>query len=228
VKHFPAATARSFNAGRDASRPGAGTLRTLPRLLSLAAIVALLFGAAAVAAPAAAGTPASAVPAAPQAVERSNAPVADREGTSFLDSPDLAEAPGSAMPTVGVTLARVLGATLLIVAFLVGGGLLFKRFAKRALNFSRRADSPLRVVERVALGPKNQVCLIQACGRYLVIGATEKEINVLMEVTLPGEEDAAGEFAAMLGGAESVQASGREAALLSSQAGGKLHGRRQN
>jgi flagellar biosynthetic protein FliO len=203
VKQFLASTARLSNRGSSAAHE-----RKLG-LWSLDAAAALLL-CAAIAAPAVAwGAPGSAAPAAqpatasgPAAATGTSAPEGGRAitGPSFLDSPDAVEAPGSALPNVGITLARLVGATLLIVAVLVGGALLFKRFAKRALNFSRGADSPLRVVERLALGPKNQVCLIQACGRYLVIGVTEKEINVLMEVTPAGDESVPGEFAAMLSG----------------------------
>ncbi len=53
-------------------------------------------------------------------------------------------------------------------------------------------------MEKISLGAKTHLCLLNACGRYLVIGVTEKEINVLMEVTLPGDESAPRDFAALL------------------------------
>ena len=122
--------------------------------------------------------------------------------TSFMDSPEGADTAGSAVPHVGVTLARLVGALVLIGALLLGGLVLFKRFAGRTLKFARGGtEKPLRVVEKVSLGAKTHICLLNACGRYLVIGVTEKEINVLMEVTLPGDESAPKDFAALLAGA---------------------------
>jgi flagellar biogenesis protein FliO len=132
----------------------------------------------------------------------SNAILAAKPEMSFMDSPEGAETAGSAVPHVGTTLARLVGALVLIGALLLGGLILFKRFAARTLKFARGgAEKPLRVVEKVSLGAKNHVCLLNACGRYLVIGVTEKEINVLTEITLPGDESAAKDFAALLSGA---------------------------
>ena len=130
--------------------------------------------------------------------------------TSFMDSPEGADTAGSAVPHVGVTLARLVGALVLIGALLLGGLILFKRFAARTLKFARGGtEKPLRVVEKVSLGAKTHICLLNACGRYLVIGVTEKEINVLTEVTLPGDESAPSDFAALLAGA-SGQSAGPE------------------
>lgn len=122
--------------------------------------------------------------------------------TSFMDTPEAADTAGSAVPHAGVTLARLVGALVLIGALLLGGLILFKRFASRTLKFARGGtEKPLRVVEKVSLGAKTHICLLNACGRYLVIGVTEKEIHVLMEVTLPGDDAAPKDFAALLAGA---------------------------
>ena len=130
---------------------------------------------------------------------------AARPEASFMDSPEGADTAGAAVPHVGITLARLVGALALIGALLLGGLILFKRFAGRTLKFARGGtEKPLRVVEKVSLGAKTHICLLNACGRYLVIGVTEKEINVLMEVTLPGDESAPNDFAALLAGAASA------------------------
>jgi flagellar biogenesis protein FliO len=135
-------------------------------------------------------------------VSNSAAIPAAKPETSFMDSPESADTAGSAVPHVGVTLARLVGALVLIGALLLGGLILFKRFAARTLKFARGGtEKPLRVVEKVSLGAKTHICLLNACGRYLVIGVTEKEINVLTEVTLPGDESAPNDFAAVLAGA---------------------------
>lgn len=132
--------------------------------------------------------------------------------TSFMDSPEGTDTAGSAVPHVGVTLARLVGALVLIGALMLGGLILFKRFAARTLKFARGGtEKPLRVVEKVSLGAKSHICLLNACGRYLVIGVTEKEINVLTEVTLPGDESAPSDFAALLAGAAAAgQSAGAE------------------
>jgi flagellar biogenesis protein FliO len=131
----------------------------------------------------------------------SSAARAAAPATSFMDAPEGADTAGSAVPHVGAALARLVGALALIGALLLGGLVLLKRFAGRTLKLARGGpEKPLRVVERVSLGPKTHICLINACGRYLVVGVTEKEINVLMEVTLPGDESASKDFAGLLAG----------------------------
>jgi len=126
---------------------------------------------------------------------------ASAAATSFMDSSENTDTTGSAVPHVGITLARLAGALVLIGALMLGGLVLLKRFAGRTLKFARGgSDKPLRVVERVSLGSKSHICLINACGRYLVVGVTEKEINVLAEVALPGDESVPKEFAALLSG----------------------------
>ncbi len=130
---------------------------------------------------------------------------AARPETSFMDSPEGADTAGAAVPHVGTTLARLVGALTLIGALLLGGLILFKRFASRTLKFARGGtEKPLRVVEKVSLGAKTHICLLNACGRYLVIGVTEKEINLLTELTLPDDESAPKDFAALLAGAASA------------------------
>jgi flagellar biogenesis protein FliO len=143
------------------------------------------------------------------ATANSAAVQAAKPQTSFMDAPEGADTTSSAVPNVGSTLARLVGALVLIGALLLGGLVLFKRFAGRTLKFARGGtEKPLRVVEKVSLGAKNHVCLLNACGRYLVIGVTEKEISVLTEITLPGDESAAKDFAALLSGGGPEKRSG--------------------
>ena len=175
------------------------------RWLPVAVTVAVLLCAGAVAAADSGAGSAVAATAGSAAGTTSNSaaiPAAKPE-TSFMDSPEgAADTAGSAVPHVGVTLARLVGALVLIGALLLGGLVLFKRFAGRTLKLARGGtEKPLRIVEKISLGAKTHLCLLNACGRYLVIGVTEKEINVLMEVTLPGDESAPKDFAALLAGA---------------------------
>jgi flagellar biogenesis protein FliO len=174
------------------------------RWLPVAVTVAVLLCAGAVAAADSGAGSAVAATAGSAAGTTSNSaaiPAAKPE-TSFMDSPEgAADTAGSAVPHVGVTLARLVGALVLIGALLLGGLVLFKRFAGRTLKLARGGtEKPLRIVEKISLGAKTHLCLLNACGRYLVIGVTEKEINVLMEVTLPGDESSAKDFAALLSG----------------------------
>jgi flagellar biosynthetic protein FliO len=59
----------------------------------------------------------------------------------------------------------------------------------------------LRVVERCPLGPQRSLCLVEAAGRYLVVGMTETGMTLLAEI--PAEEIEA---------ARAAQATGAEAA----------------
>jgi flagellar biogenesis protein FliO len=175
------------------------------RWLPVAVTVAVLLCAGAVAAADSGAGSAVAATAGSAAGTTSNSAAipAVKPETSFMDSPEgAADTAGSAVPHVGVTLARLVGALVLIGALLLGGLVLFKRFAGRTLKLARGGtEKPLRIVEKISLGAKTHLCLLNACGRYLVIGVTEKEINVLMEVTLPGDESAPKDFAALLAGA---------------------------
>ncbi len=87
---------------------------------------------------------------------------------------------------MGAMLARLVLAMLLVLALLVGGVVLFQRFGRRALKLGGR-DRPLRILDRLALGPKKSVCLLSAGGRHLLLGVGEKEITLLMEMSLPQE-----------------------------------------
>jgi flagellar biogenesis protein FliO len=189
---------------------GRPACRQASRLLVAMAIAVLLCASAVAAEDSAAGAPrgatagSSAGTTPDSAATRAAAPAA-----SFMDAPEGAEATGSAVPRVGLTLARLVGALVLIGALLLGALILLKRFAGRTLKLARGGpEKPLRIVERVSLGAKTHICLLNACGRYLVVGVTEKEINVLMEVTLPGDESAPKDFAALLAGVEPQKRSG--------------------
>ncbi|MGO8702610.1 MAG: flagellar biosynthetic protein FliO [Candidatus Brocadiia bacterium] len=179
----------------------AAQCRWLPVAMTVA--VLLCAGAPAAADPAAGSTVAATAGSAADTVSNAAANPSVKPEASFMDSPEgAADTAGSAVPHVGVTLARLVGALVLIGALLLGGLVLFKRLAGRTLKFARGGtEKPLRIVEKISLGAKTHLCLLNACGRYLVIGVTEKEINVLMEVTLPGDESAPRDFAALLAGA---------------------------
>jgi len=184
----------------------AAECRWLPVAMTVA--VLLCAGAVAAADPGTASTVAATAGSAADTASSSAAVPAAKPETSFMDAPEgAADTTGSAVPHVGVTLARLVGALVLIGALLLGGLVLFKRLAGRTLKFARGGtEKPLRIVEKISLGAKTHLCLLNACGRYLVIGVTEKEINVLMEVTLPGDESAPRDFAALLAGAATADA----------------------
>lgn len=124
-------------------------------------------------------TPAPAAPTTTLAVPASSAAPAQK---SFLDEDT--EAPGQAPeePGLAKTLLRLTLALAFIFALLVGGLILFQRVARRGIKLPGSGDRPLHVLDRVSLGPKQGVVLLNACGRRLLIGVSEKELTVLTEI----------------------------------------------
>ena len=105
-----------------------------------------------------------------------------------LDEPG-GDAPESPVPDMGKTLARLVLATALILGALVGGFVIFKRVGAQRLKLGGGRQG-LRLVDRLALGPKHAVCLINVAGRYLVVGVAEREMNLLTELDPLIEEQA--------------------------------------
>jgi len=97
----------------------------------------------------------------------------------------------TSVPDVGALLGRLVLAMLLVLALLVGGVLLLQKYGRRALRLGGGARA-LRIVDRVALGPKKGVFLVHVGGRYLLLGVGEREVTLLTEMTLweePGQGD---------------------------------------
>ena len=92
------------------------------------------------------------------------------------------------MPDMRAALTKMIVVVLVLCGLLVGGLMAFKRFGRRGMRLSGTAR-PLRIVDKLAVGPKQWICLLNACGQYLLVGVAEKEISVLMEMTLPEDEE---------------------------------------
>jgi flagellar biogenesis protein FliO len=112
---------------------------------------------------------------------------------SFLDEGPDATTPAAEEPGLARVLLRLVLALVLIFALLVGGLVIFQRVARRGLKLPGVGDRPLNVMDRVSLGPKQGVVLLSASGRRLLLGVTEKEIAVLLELDAEGKT---GDFAA--------------------------------
>ena len=100
---------------------------------------------------------------------------------SFLDEPaQPTDAPE--VPSLATTLTKLVVAMLLILALLAGALMIFRRISQRGgLKLAGGGNRALRVVERISLGPKQGIVLINANGRQLVVGMTEHEMTVLTE-----------------------------------------------
>jgi len=102
-----------------------------------------------------------------------------------------------ALPEVGAGAARVVLVMAGLIAAVIGGFLVFGRLSRRGLR-TMAGSRPLRVMDRVALGPKKYACVLNACGRHLLIGIGEREITLLMELDLSSDEDTVPDFCAEL------------------------------
>jgi len=117
---------------------------------------------------------------------------AEKPDGSWLDTdtPSKRDSALDDAPGLGNVLIRLTVAMLVIIGVLVGGLFVVQKISRRKFNLGFGGkDRSLRVVDRLTLGSKTYVCLMQVCGRYLVVGVTEKEMTVLTEVALPGEPE---------------------------------------
>lgn len=122
-------------------------------------------------------------------------PATPAQGGSFLDETEPANrnsSPSDFDPTK--TLVRVVLVMVLLSAVLTGGLVLFQRISRRGLKFGSESR-PLRMVDRLVLGPKSSVCLVQTCGKIMVLGVSDGDISVLMDTDITSPSDNAGDFA---------------------------------
>jgi len=125
----------------------------------------------------------------------------DPEERPLFDPSDPIGGPGGQVPDMSKMLIRLVLAMGIILALLAAGLMAFQRLARRGLKLGRN-DRPLRIVDKLSLGPKKMVCLLNTCGRYVVLGVAEREITVLLELTLPDDAEGEQDFAAALHGIE--------------------------
>ena len=80
----------------------------------------------------------------------------------------------------------MVGALFLIVAVLLGGYWLLRRFGPRGgLGLAR---GELKLEGQLSLGPKRHVVVVRFLNRRMVLGVTEQHINLLTEVEA-GDDD---------------------------------------
>jgi flagellar biogenesis protein FliO len=137
-------------------------------------------------APQAPAAPAAAVAAPVAPTSRALAPGQDSE-PAIVEAPaanDDGTRPASASAdSASLDLGRSapkIGMAWLATAVLAFSGLGMLWWRKRRPTLE--AAQPLRVIARVAIGPKQQVVWIQANGRSLLVGATEQRIDLLADL----------------------------------------------
>jgi flagellar biosynthetic protein FliO len=89
---------------------------------------------------------------------------------------------------LGPTLLQLLGALLLIVAFIYVSVWLMKRYTNGRIN---SGGSVITIVERRHLTPKQALYLLKVGEEHLLVGATENGINKICDVKVP-ESDTTG------------------------------------
>ena len=192
------------NLAHGTNRPAANVRRRCAAVPVCALLLALL----------AAGGRTAAAQEAAAASETPAAVSAAEPARDFLSSlPEGAAADQElALPEVGAGARRVVLVMVGLTAAVIGGFLIFARLNRRGLR-ATAGSRPLRVMDRVALGPKKYACVLNACGRHLLIGIGEREITLLMELDLPRDENAATDFFSELTQAEHRHHGAREDAV---------------
>ncbi len=82
---------------------------------------------------------------------------------------------------LGPTLLQLLGALLLIVAFIYVSVWLMKRYSSGRIGSS---SSLITIVERKHLTPKQALYVLKVGDEHLLVGATENGINKISEITI--------------------------------------------
>ncbi|HHX51437.1 MAG TPA: flagellar biosynthetic protein FliO [Clostridia bacterium] len=57
------------------------------------------------------------------------------------------------------------------------------RFGATKGGYLTAASKNMRLMERLSLGPKTGLCIVQVAGRYYLLGVTEREVTFLQELT---------------------------------------------
>ena len=79
----------------------------------------------------------------------------------------------------------LLGA-LLVIVLVLGGSYFFTRWAGTHLNgglLPREGGSRMRILDRISIGRDQQLLLVQAGGRYLLLGSSADRLTLLTELT---------------------------------------------
>ena len=148
----------------------------------------------------AAAQPSAAQPATESAATQEN----DAADDILLEEDERASDFRDQVPDMSRVLVRFVLAMVAVVALLAAGLVGYQKLTRRGFKLGRAAPpgGGLHIVDKLALGPKQWVCLLNTCGRYLVLGVAEKEISVLMELTFPEETAGEQSFAQTLHGLE--------------------------
>jgi len=107
------------------------------------------------------------------------------------------------VPDMGEALLKMVVFMLLLLGLLVAGAVVFQRWIRGRVSLGG-PKRPLRLVDRLALGPKTGLCLVNVCGRHLVLGIAEKEVTVLLEMPMSQEDEEDADFSGMLSRIESA------------------------
>lgn len=145
-------------------------------------------------APPAAATPETSPVVSPKTGDAAAAPADPEDLLAEEEKPDVS---GADLPDMSKALVKMVLFMMLLLGLLVAGAVAFHRFARGKIKLGG-TDRPLRIIDRLTLGPKSGVCLINACGRYLVLGIAEKDISVLLEVPITTEDGTETDFSGAL------------------------------
>jgi len=97
--------------------------------------------------------------------------------------------PSSAAPDLsGLDYASAFFKLLCVLAIIVGGGVLLRRFANRSTVQGKLRQ--LEVVETVRLSPKQSMHIVRAGDKTLLVGATDQSLALISEINLVAAPEA--------------------------------------
>lgn len=136
--------------------------------------------------------------------------------SNYYDAP--ASRAKASEPSVGASLMRVAGALVFVVAIAVLSLYALKHFTSgKAVRKSPRRS--IKVIETTGLGPNRSLHVVQAGGKYLLIGSTPSQISLVAEMNASeaeeGEPEKPADFAGFLNRSSSDQDRADSASKLS-------------
>lgn len=100
---------------------------------------------------------------------------------------DNATIPGAELG-IGLASVKMAMALLLVLGLLFLGLALLKRLGFAARWAPGSKGNLLTIVERLVLGPRKQVIMVRFLNKYLVLGVTDAQINLIAEQPIDHEQ----------------------------------------
>jgi len=116
--------------------------------------------------------------------ETSVSPSTEKAKNTRVERPLFVDGPGS--PDLYVSLMKMILALSILLALLLGGLYLFKRYMGKKIGIAGRKEG-IKIVTSAYIGPKKSIALVDISGERIVVGITPNHISMLARLGRDGE-----------------------------------------